>query len=59
MDLKERCKKMIQEMSITVTGFCRNINLSTRSYYDWMNDKVELSSKRLKSIENYLERYGF
>lgn len=59
MDLKERCKKMIQEMSITVTGFCRNIDLSTKSYYDWMNDKVELSKKRLESIEKYLEKYGF
>lgn len=59
MNMKERCKRMMDELGIPVTRFCQNIHLSVHSYYDWRRDKVELSEKRLNSIDIYLKKYGF
>lgn len=59
MSIKERCKHMINELGIPVTRFCQNIRLSPHSYYDWQKEKVELSEKRLSSIDEYLKKYGF
>lgn len=59
MKLEERCKKMIEELSIPVTRFCKSIRLSTSSYYDWQNQKLKLSDSTEKRINEYLEKYGF
>lgn len=59
MDLKKRCRTMIDILGIPVSRFCKNINLSAHSFYDWQNGKVELSENRLESIQKYLEKYNF
>lgn len=59
MSLKERCKKMIDELSISVTGFCRKINISASAYYAWRRGAIELSTTTLNRIDNYLTKYGF
>lgn len=50
---------MIDVLGIPVSRFCKNINLSAHSFYDWQNGKVELSENRLESIQKYLEKYNF
>lgn len=59
MNLKERIQTMLDELGIPVTRFCRNINLSTHAYYDWMLDRIDISDKRAESINEYLKKYGF
>lgn len=59
MELKERCQKMIEELGIPITKFCRNVNMSTMSYYNWQRDKINLTEERLKNIDAYISRYGF
>lgn len=61
MDLKlvTRCRNMMAELGIPVTRFCQNINLSTHSYYLWVNGKIVLSDGRTEKISNYLKKYGF
>ena len=59
MELKFRCCDMINELGLPTTRFCKNINLSTRCYYDWQNGKLKLSEERLKKIDQYLKKYNF
>lgn len=59
MTVKERCQKMIDELGIPVTKFCRNINLSTFTFYEWKKNNIKLSDERMKDIDAYLKRYNF
>lgn len=59
MTVKERCQKMLDELGIPVTKFCRNINLSTFTYYEWRKGNLELSDERMKAIDAYLTKYNF
>lgn len=59
MTVKERCQKMLDELGIPVTKFCRNINLSTFTYYEWRKGNLELSDERIKAIDAYLAKYNF
>ena len=59
MSLKERCKRMLDELSISVTGFCRKINISASAYYAWCRGTLELSTTTLDRINDYLTKYGF
>lgn len=57
--LKQRCKNFMDELGVPVTNFCRNIGISTGTYYDCLRDKTHLSEEKIKKIENYLLKYGF
>lgn len=59
MDIKTRCKKFMDELGVPVTNFCKRIELSPSSYYDWMRDKAKLSDATEKRIDKYLKKYGF
>jgi predicted transcriptional regulator len=59
MELVKRCCKFIAELGIPITVFCRKINISTQSFYDWKSGKLNLSANTLKRIENYIGKYGF
>ena len=59
MTVKERCQKMLDELGIPVTKFCRNIDLSTFTYYEWRKGNLELSDERMKAIDAYLTKYNF
>lgn len=50
---------MLDELGIPVTKFCRNINLSTFTYYEWRKGNLELSDERIKAIDAYLAKYNF
>lgn len=49
----------MEELGVPVTNFCRNIGISTGTYYDCLRNKTHLSEERAKHIENYLLKYGF
>lgn len=59
MTVKERCQKMLDELGIPVTKFCRNINLSTFAFYEWKKGNMKLSDERIKAIDTYLAKYNF
>ena len=58
-DLKDRCKRFIDELGINVTKFCEHIKLSTGGYYAWRNGQLKLSGETLGRIDDYLNQYGF
>ena len=58
-ELKERCNKMISELGITKTNFCKNIGIVYITYYDWLRDKLDLSDATKERIDRYLKKYGF
>lgn len=55
----ERCQRMLDELGIPVTKFCRNINLSTFAFYEWKKGNMKLSDERIKAIDAYLAKYNF
>lgn len=59
MGLKERCKKMLEELGIPVTVFCRKVNISASAYYSWHRETIDLSTSTLARIEKYITKYGF
>ena len=59
MNLIKRSQKMIDELGISVTSFCRNIGISCSYYYYVKNGKMELSKEVSERLENYLKKYGF
>lgn len=59
MELKERCKQMIKELSIPTTAFCRKVHISTSAYYQWQKNLVVLSDAALKRMDEFLSKYGF
>lgn len=59
MSLKERCKKMLEELGIPVTVFCRKVNISASAYYAWHRGTIDLSASTLARVEKYITKYGF
>ncbi len=59
MNLITRSQKMIDELGISVTSFCRNIGISTSYFYYVKNGKMELSNEVKERLNNYLTKYGF
>lgn len=57
--LKDRIDNFLTELQVPVTKFCKRINLSTQSLYDWRKGKLNLSDSTLKRIDEYLAKYGF
>ncbi len=59
MNLQERAKAFLTEFGIPVSVFCRKMNLSRTSYYDWLSGNLRLSAETLNRIDEYLSRYEF
>ena len=58
MSPKERTHNFLSELGIPVIAFCRNVNISPTTYYDWQKGKM-LSEATIERISKYLSRYGF
>lgn len=59
MDLMARSQKMIDELGISITNFCRNIGISTAYFYYVKNGKMDFSDEVAQRLNNYLKKYGF
>lgn len=57
--LKDRVKAFVQELDMPITGFCRKVEISTATYYKWVQGKLNLSKSTEQRIDEYLTRYGF
>ncbi|MFR5728111.1 hypothetical protein [Blautia stercoris] len=58
-ELKERCRKFIDELNLPVTSFCMNVGLSPSFYYKWQRGERNMSNEKEKHISEYLMKYGF
>ena len=59
MELKERCRKFIDELGVKATKFADNAGIGRSTYYKWLNDKIEISNNLENRIDEYLKKYGF
>lgn len=59
MNTKERVINFIKEFEMPVTKFCSKVSISTRAYYNWMNNTLKLSDATVKRITDYISNYGF
>lgn len=58
-DLRNRCEQFITELGVTVTHFCKHIQLSSGGFYAWRNGQLKLSDDTLARIDDYLKKYNF
>ena len=58
-ELKERCKRFLEEFCTPVTQFCKKVQISSSGYYAWRNGQLVLSEGTLERIDSYLKQYGF
>ena len=53
-ELKERCKRFLEELCTPVTQFCKKVQLSPSGYYAWRSGQLVLSEGTLERIDSYL-----
>ena len=58
-NLIARCEKLLHELGISKTSFCKRIDLSTSAYYVWKSGTLKLAEETEGRISNFLEGFGF
>lgn len=58
-DLLARCEQFIDELGVTVTSFCKRVNLSRSGFYAWQTGRISLSNATKHRIDSYLKQYNF
>lgn len=56
MSLQEETKKTLQKVGISITTFCRRMQISTVAYYRWIHDDLKLSALKEQTIRKYICR---
>ena len=56
---KERCSSFISDLDLPVRRFCKNVDISSTTYYRWQSDDLRLSQETENRIKNYLQRFGY
>lgn len=58
-NLKERAAAFLSASGVPITKFCRRLDMATSTYYRWQSGILDLSESRLKSIDSYLNQFGY
>lgn len=58
-EIIERIERMMEELRLPATSFCKNVDISTSTYYRVIKGELNLSAETAARIDNYLKRYGF
>lgn len=58
-NLRNRCDRFMAELGVSVTQFCKHIQLSSSGFYAWRNGQLKLSDATLARIDGYLRKYNF
>lgn len=59
MTLIERCQKMLDELGIPITSFCRKVGISASYFYACKKGTLNFSKEVDERINDYLTKYGF
>lgn len=58
-DLRNRREQFLTELGVSVTQFCKRIQLSSSGFYAWRGGQLKLSDATLARIDGYLRKYNF
>lgn len=56
MDNRAQVKKLLQEVGIPTTAFCKKIGISTTAFYRWLRDDLRLSDEKERTIRIYANK---
>ena len=59
MTLVERGEKMMADLGIPISNFCKHTKISRSSWYGMKTGTRKLSKEKQVGIEQFLTRYGF
>lgn len=57
--MRQRVRRFIAELDISVTKFCIKMGFSRTAYYRWLKNDLTFSDKRAEKIDEHLKQYGF
>ncbi len=57
--LSEKVKQFIDEMGMSKTMFCKKVNISYTTLYNWLKGTTNLSEETQERIANFIGKYGF
>ena len=57
--MRKRVKDFVRCLDVTITKFCRRVQIAQCTYYRWINNKLDLSDKTLDRIEHHILHYKF
>lgn len=59
LKLRGRTNRFINTLGVKKVEFCRNVNISPTTYYDWQAGKIDISEQMMDRIDRYIYHYGF
>lgn len=58
MNLQQQTRKILDEIGIPVSVFCRRMQISDTAFYRWQNMDLKLSAETESRIKNYINKFS-
>lgn len=58
MNLRQQTRKILDEIGIPVSVFCRKMQISDTAFYRWQNMDLKLSEQTESRIKNYINQFS-
>lgn len=58
MNLRQQTRKILKEIGIPVSVFCRKLQISDTAFYRWQNMDLKLSEQTENRIKNYINKFS-
>lgn len=56
MNLQKQTRKVLDEIGIPVSVFCRRMQISDTAFYRWQHDDLQLSENTENRIKEYVNQ---
>lgn len=57
MNLQKQTRKVLKDVGIPVSVFCRRLQISDTAFYRWQNMDLKLSAETENRIQNYINKF--
>ena len=58
MNLRQQTRKILDEIGIPVSVFCRKMQISDTAFYRWQKMDLKLSAETENRIQNYINQFS-
>lgn len=58
MNLQKQTRKVLKDVGIPVSVFCRRLQISDTAFYRWQNMDLKLSAETENRIQNYINQFS-
>ena len=58
MNLQKQTRKVLKDVGIPVSVFCRRLQISDTAFYRWQNYDLKLSEETENRIQEYINQFS-